>query len=382
MARRGFLQRHGDLLLAVVLATVLTVEILLWEPADLGLVLAAGLLSTVPLALRRKTPLVSFLLVGAGASGVLTFATGFDNQSAALVAVFFVALYSLGRHSTGHEVWLGGLAVLACVILFDVYDDGRFDVTGVAFSLAFIGGPWAAGVAIKLRRDREAKLTARTRELERDQAEQARQAVEAERARIARELHDVVSHAITVTVLQARGCRRMLGVDEQAVRRSLDAIEQTNTQALGDMRRLLLLLRETGEPTGSTPAPSLARLESLLTELRDSGLPIELSVTGNGRDVPPGVDTSAYRIIQEALTNVVRHAGQATATVSIAYGAGDLDIMVEDTGTSGTTGPGRGLGLVGIRERVAVVGGHVEAGPGPQGGFVVNVHLPYALQTP
>ena len=167
MARRGFLQRHGDLLLAVVLATVLTVEILLWAPADLGLVLAAGLLSTVPLALRRKTPLVSFLLVGAGVSGVLTFATGFDNQSAALVAVFFIALYSLGRHSTGHEVWLGGLAVLACVLLFDLYDDGRFDVTGVAFSLAFIGGPWAAGVAIKLRRDREAKLTARTRELER-----------------------------------------------------------------------------------------------------------------------------------------------------------------------------------------------------------------------
>jgi len=111
-------------------------------------------------------------------------------------------------------------------------------------------------------------------------------------------------------------------------------------------------------------------------------LPIELSVTGTGRDVPPGVDTSAYRIIQEALTNVVRHAGQATATVSIAYGNDDLDIVVEDTGASGSTEPGRGLGLVGIRERVAVAGGRVEAGPGPQGGFVVNVHLPYALQAP
>jgi signal transduction histidine kinase len=312
----------------------------------------------------------------------LALAEDFDNQSAALVAVFFVALYSLGRHSTENEVWIGALAVLACVILFDLYDNGRLDLTGVAFSLAFIGGPWAAGVAIKLRRDREATLTARTRELERDQAEQARLAVEAERARIARELHDVVSHAITVTVMQSRGGRRMLGVDEQAVRQSLDAIEQTNTQALGDMRRLLLLLRETGESTGSTPAPSLARLESLLAELRDSGLPIALSVTGAGRDLPPGVDTSAYRIIQEALTNVVRHAGDATATVSIAYGSDDLDIVVEDTGVCGPNEPGRGLGLVGIRERVAVVGGDFEAGPGPNGGFVVNVHLPYGLQQP
>ncbi len=382
MARQGFLQRHGDLLLALILAAGLTVEVFRWAPANLGFMVAVGLLATLPLALRRTAPLVSFLLVAAGTSAVLTFAADFDNQSAALIAVFLVALYSLGHHSMGHEVWLGGLAVLVCVILFDVYDNGRLDLTGVAFSLAFIAGPWTAGLAIRLRRDREVTLTERTRELERDQAEQARHAVEAERARIARELHDVVSHAITVTVLQSRGCRRMLGVDEHAVRRSLDAIEQTNTQALGDMRRLLLLLRETGEPADSTPVPSLARLESLLSELRHSGLPIELSVTGTGHDVPPGVDASAYRIIQEALTNVVRHAGQATATVSIAYGDDDLDIVVEDTGASGLTETGRGLGLVGIRERVAVVGGHVEAGPGTQGGFVVNVHLPYALQMP
>ena len=288
MAGKGFLPRYGDLLLAVFLASVLTFEIFRWKPADLVLVVAAGLLSTLPLALRRLTPLVAFLLVVAGVSGLLTFARDIDNQSAAIVAVFFVAPYSLGRHSSGHEVWLGGIAVLACVVSFDLYDNARLELSGVAFSLTFLGGPWAAGVAIKLRREREASLTARTRELERDQAERARQAVTAERARIARELHDVVSHAITITVLQARGSLKVLGTDEEAVRRSLAAIEQTNTQALGDMRRLLLLLRDTDEPAGNSPPTSLARLESLLTEVRGSGLPITLSVTGNGHEVPPG----------------------------------------------------------------------------------------------
>jgi len=380
MAGRHFLLRHGDLLLAVVLAVAMTTEVVRWGPSDLLAATAASLLASLPLALRRITPLVSFLLVSSGVSGVLLLAPDFDNQSVTLIAVFMVALYSLGRHSSGHEVWLGALAVLVEIVLFDLYDNSSFELSGIAFSLVFIGGPWAAGVAIKLRREREMVLTSRTRELERDQVEQARQAVATERARIARELHDVVSHAIAISVLQARGGRKMLGVDEDAVRRSLDAIEHTNTQALGDMRRLLSLLRETDDPGGNTPAPSLARLDELLGELRDSGLPVSLAVTGTGTEVPPGVDTSAYRIIQEALTNVVKHAGPATASVSIAYGIDDLEIVVADTGSAPSNGSARGLGLIGIRERVAVTGGRVSAGPGPDGGFVVTAQLPYGIE--
>jgi signal transduction histidine kinase len=380
MAGRHFLLRHSDLLLAVALTVAMTTEVLLWGPFHLLAATAASVLAALPLALRRATPLVSFLLVSSGVSALLLLAPDFDNHSAILIAVFFVALYSLGRHSTGHEAWLGALAVLVAVVMFVLYDDPDIQVSSVVFALVFLGGPWASGVAIRERREREIVLTTRARELERDQVERARQAVATERARIARELHDVVSHAIAISVLQARGGRKMLGVDQDAVRRSLDAIEHTNTQALADMRRLLSLLRETDDPGGNAPAPSLARLEALLGELRDSGLPVTLSVTGTGTQVPPGVDTSAYRIIQEALTNVVKHAGPATASVSIAYGIDDLEIVVANTGSAPANGSSRGLGLVGIRERVAVTGGHVSAGPGPKGGFVVTAQLPYGIE--
>ena len=380
MAGRHFLLRHSDLLLAVALAVAVSTEVVLWGPPNLLAATAASLLATLPLALRRTAPLVSFLLASSGVGALLLVAPDFDNHQVTLNAVFVIALYSLGRHSSGHEVWLGALAVLVVVVLFALYDNPDFEMSTVVFSLVFFGGPWATGVAIKLRREREMVLTSRTRELERDQVELARQAVATERARIARELHDVVSHAIAISVLQARGGRKMLGVDEDAVRRSLDAIEHTNTQALGDMRRLLSLLRETDDPGGNAPAPSLARLDALLGELRDSGLPVSLTVTGTGAEVPPGVDTSAYRIIQEALTNVVKHAGSATASVSIAYGVDDLEIVVTDTGSAASNGSTRGLGLIGIRERVAVTGGHVSAGPGPGGGFVVTAQLPYGIE--
>src|SRR5262249_29227110 len=150
---------------------------------------------------------------------------------------------------------------------------------------------------------------------------------------IARELHDVVAHAISVTVLQARGARRMLGRDEMMVRRSLDAIEHTNTQALGDMRRLLALLHDTEGDAGTSPQPSLDRLHQLLAAVRESGLPVEVEAAGDHGDVPPGVDLSAYRIIQEALTNALKHAGPARATVRLAYGPDHLTLCVTDTGS-------------------------------------------------
>ena len=359
----------------------MTIEIALWGPADPLQAIPAGLLATLPLALRRKTPLVSFLLVWAGMVGVMVFANGIDNDSIAFIAIFFVALYSLGRHTSGHEVSLGALAVLTNIVLFVLFDGGAVNLGAIAFATLFVGGPWAAGIAIKLRRDREFALSAENRQLERDQAEQARRAVAAERSRIARELHDVVSHAIAVTVLQARGARKMLGVDEDAVRRSLDAIEHTNAQALGDMRRLLSLLRDTEDDADTDPQPSLSRLDTLLAQVRESGLPVEVSVTGNGAEVPPGVDLSAYRIIQEALTNVLKHAGpDATARVQVRYGPDDLDVVVADTGTAPSNGDGRGQGLIGIRERVSVVGGQVDAGPGETGGFIVKAHLPYTVE--
>ncbi len=409
------LRRHGDLLLAVVLAAVFAGEVLAWDAADLPKALPSAVIGGLALALRRKTPLVAFLVAWAGSWGVLTFAPGIDNDSVAFIIIFFVSLYSLGRYTTGYEVWLGGLCVLGYIMLFLLGDPSSdlSDLGDIGFATLFVGTPWAAGLALRLRQEREHALSIQNRELEQTRETMAREAVAAERARIARELHDVVSHAISVTVLQARGGRRMLGVDEEEVRRALDAIEHTNTQALGDMRRLLSLLRDTEEQPAeeepqTDPQPSLARLESLVDRLRGSGLPVELEITGRSDDVPPGVDLSAYRIIQEALTNVTKHGGPtARARVTVAYGVEDLVLSVSDSGagpesaaaTANGTGPsaaaqnsagpngtastgvdGRGHGLLGIRERVAVVGGHVEAGPGPDGGFEVHARLPYTVE--
>lgn len=381
-ARHAFL-RHGDLWVAVVLAVVLTTEIIRWRPDDLRPALAAGLLGTLSFALRRKTPLVSYLLVLAGMTGVLLFARDIDGTSIALTAAFLLAPYSLGRHSKGYEVWLGGLTVLIAVIMFDLYDDSRIDLAGIAFGLAIMGGPWATGVAIKVRQRREMTLAARNRELERDQAEHARRAVAAERARIARELHDVVSHAITVTVLQARGARRQLDTSPDDVRRALDAIERTNTAALSDMRRLLAVLRDTEGDAGDNrhPQPSLTRLDDLIHHVRESGVPVTVELVGDRSEVPRGVDLSAYRIVQEALTNVIKHAGEtASATVTLEYQPDALAVRVRDTGRGPTEADGKGHGLIGIRERAAVVGGEVQAGPGPEGGFEIRARLPYALE--
>lgn len=200
----------------------------------------------------------------------------------------------------------------------------------------------------------------------------------------------MVSHAISVTVLQARGARRTLGVDEPTVRRALDAIEQTNTAALGDMRRLLAVLRDSGGGTNGdagkdplSPQPGLENLDQLIEQVAASGLAVALQVHGVPTHMPPGVDLSAYRIVQEALTNVLRHAGAASAQVQVNYDVDELEEVVRDNGSgapaAGTAGGG-GHGLIGIREHATVVGGSVTAGPCPGGGFQVRAHLPYFME--
>jgi len=377
---RPALRRHGDVLIALAIAGLLTTEVAVWDAADHALAVPAALLATLPLALRRRIPLVAFVLSTAGFIFVLTLAPGFDNDSAGILAVFVLALFSLGRHTRGLEAVLGGVLVLAATVGFVIGDGGPIWAPGdIVFALAFVGGPWAAGMAIRLRREREQGLSARNAELQSEQEERAREAVRVERTRIARELHDVVAHAISVTVLQARGGRRMIGTDEEQVRRAFDAIEHTNTQALGDMRRLLSLLREADDTRLTTPQPSLARLDALADQVRSSGLPVQVSVRGSADDIPPGVDLSAYRIIQEALTNALKHAGPAAeARVDVTCGPQAVDVEIRDTGRGSSNGSGPGRGLIGIRERVAVVGGQVEAGP-EASGFVVRARLPYAV---
>ena len=389
MDLRAALRSYGDLVLAVVLAASMTFELLSWADSDRWTAVAGGLLATLPLVLRRRSPLAMFLLVSAGLALVGRVAPGFDNDSMSLVVVFFVALYSLGRHTAGLEAWLGGVLLVGQAVFFLEGDVGlnAADLGDIAFTIGFVGAPWAAGLTLRLRRERETFLHAENERLRVDQAAREARAVAEERARIARELHDVVSHAISVTVLQARGARRILDADPDAVRRALDAIEQTNASALGDMRRLLAVLRDT-EPEGlitedHAPQPSLRHLPLLVDHVRSSGVPVEVEVVGTPTELPPGVDLSAYRIVQEALTNVLKHAADARARVVLEYADEALTVSVTDDGIPGPVDgaePGAGQGLIGIRERVAVVGGEVESGPGDDGGYRVRARLPYSLE--
>ncbi|CAA9295631.1 MAG: hypothetical protein AVDCRST_MAG61-558 [uncultured Friedmanniella sp.] len=394
-ARQGLvalLAARRDSVLATLAALVIGVETLRWADANRPLCLGAAVLAGLGLSLRRSHPVEAFLISAAGLAGVQVGARGMENDSVGFLLVYVLALYSLGRYAGRWRAWLGAGCVVSAMVVFYVGDfvaqDAplRLSPGNVAFAFIFVGGPWGAGLAMRLRRQREASLRARNDSLVRQQeqqAEEARQAIIAERARIARELHDVVSHAISVSVLQARGARRMLGRDADAVSRALDAIEHTNAQALGDMRRLLALLREADEPEQHAPQPSLARLKELAQQVEAAGVPVRLEVTGAGAAPPPGVELSAFRIVQEALTNVLRHAGPgARATVEVRYAPDHLDLAVVDTGRgSGSARPSTGgHGLIGIRERVFVAGGRVAAGPEPQGGFAVRARLPYAVE--
>ena len=381
---RGGLRRHSDVLLAVLVATGFLVELVVGGDlaADVEAV-PLVFLASLPLALRRRAPLAAFLAVWAGLLGLMQVVGSTDDASATFLVVFAVSLYSLGAYAAGREAWAAGCLIPIGIALFVANDGDQFMVGDVLFGTLLVGGPWAAGVAMRFRREREQALARRAADLQQAQEELARQEVAAERARIARELHDVVSHAISVTVLQARGGRRVLGSDVTRAREAFDAIAQTNERALGDMRRLLAVLDDADGADAHGPPPSLDGLESLARQVESSGLAVQIEICGERRTLAPGVDLSAYRIVQEALTNVLKHAGPARVQVRIDYRRDDLVVSVLDDGNAAQSADATsaGRGLVGIHERVAALGGDVEAGPGSTGGFAVRARLPYSVES-
>jgi signal transduction histidine kinase len=375
MAPRELVRRHGDALLAGLLAVVYVAALLRYPDAHLEVTIPLGIGACLALALRRKAPLATFLIVSVLNDAVTHVAKGFDSNTIAFVAVFIFNLYSLGANARRLEAWLGAVGV-GLTVVTSARSDGDTSPSGLFFFLMLCGLPWALGVAFRLRGDKEQEL----RERERRAVIETAQAVTEERSRIARELHDVVSHAIAVTVLQARGAQKMVGHDDESVRRALVAIEETNSAALTDMRQLLALLRDTiGDGARDEPQPTLERLDQLVDHVRESGLPVDVEITGEPLPLPPGLDLSVYRIVQEALTNVLKHAGpDAQARVRLEYGEDEVEVSVTNTGSADVTGNNGGHGLIGIRERVAVAGGRVDAGP-VDGGYAVRVRLPYLV---
>jgi signal transduction histidine kinase len=345
----------------------------------LALGYALALLHTLPLAARRRFP--GTVLALCVASGLAVAALGLSPivlGVAILVAVYSVAAYG------DRWVSLAGLAAAEVGSAAVQLTPGRFQTPTVVSNALVIGAAWLLGHFVGVRRAYTARLE-RTAELERTRAEQARRAVAEERLRLARELHDVVAHSISVIAVQSGVGAHVAQTQPEEAAKALAAVEATSRAALIELRRLLGVLRQEGEPQGDlAPAPGLADLDGLLAEMAKAGLGVRLRVEGTPSPLPAGVDLSAYRIVQEALTNVVKHAGPARAQVTIRYR--DQEVMVEVTddgrGVTAPTGDGRarvGHGLIGMRERVQVFGGDLEVGPGPVGGFRVAARLPFAV---
>ena len=377
MELRALVLRHRDWLFAIALVALLQVELWL-EPASVAERALAGVLvlGLLPLlAYRTRLPLL--LLALFLATGVSQFWLPEGGEGEAFGLLVIVVLYNAGAHTEGRRTLVAAAIVATLPFVVAANDPDGIYLGAIVFFGLLLGSPFVVGLLIRARRLREAALEERAVALARERAERARAAVAEERTRIARELHDVVAHAVSVIVLQARGGRKLLADEPEAARHAFDTIEHTGQVALGELRRLLGALRADDEAVALAPQPSLARLEALAEAVTRAGLPVEVLVEGAPPELPPGIDVSAYRIVQEALTNALKHAGPARAVVRVRYDDDGLDIEVSDDGRGTANGDGGGHGLAGIRERVSVYGGDFEAGGRPGGGYAVRARLPF-----
>lgn len=372
--------RAADAVLAIVLAAL----------AVAGQVLAAGtqseplgrrvasiglcLLCSLPVALRRSFPLPVLVMTVTA----VTVQVSLHHWSSFLAVGSLVAIYTVAAYRPFAEAVTALVFSLALVGVCLAVIAGPVDASGWVSSTVTLAGATVVGRNVQMRRARLLALEDRARQAERDREREVREAVSAERQRIARELHDVVAHNISVLGVLADGGRRMLGRDPVAVDDTLATMAATSRQTLREMRHLLDVLRVDDEPESApdAPQPGTALLPALVEQVTEAGLPVELTVTGQVRELSSGVDLSAYRIAQEALTNALKHAGPASATVRLVYGSRALVLTIADNGRGPGTDRVGGHGLLGMRERVALYGGSLEVGPRTGGGFLVRAELP------
>lgn len=369
--------RRTDLLLAAGVVALAMVEALSLHHHRLVGVVLFGLMGA-SLAVRRRWPLVS-----AGSAAALLpvlVASGISpNAGISVVIVVVVAAYSAGAYLSLRTA-VPALAVLAAGGAASVLLDTRPVASNLAFVGVVLGLPWGMGVAMQARQRYVAVLQERSALLERDREARAEAAVAEERARIARELHDIVSHSLSVISLQAGGVRRLLAPGQDKQRQALLGVESTARAAIEEMHHMLGLLRADGDTRELNPQPGLAQLAELLERSAAVGVIATLTIEGCERPVSSGVELTVYRVIQEALTNVTRHSDATTAAVTIRYGDRGLRVSITDGGTPTGTGAGAGLGLRGIRERVAAYHGTLTAGPLSARGYQVDVELPYPAE--
>lgn len=347
------------------------------EPTSeaLGTLLLIG--TAVPYYLRRKAPFAIFVLAS---SAVLVLSgLGYFEGATPVIALF--GAFTVGARCGPRWVAAGYAFVVVGLITLYLSDPPGFDFGGMVANVGMFAAAFLLGWAQQSRAARLEAFEQRTEAVAREQAEEARRALADERLRIAQELHDVVAHSMGVIAVQAGAGMHVIDTDPAEAKRSLEAISSTSRSTLTEIRRLLGVLRDDeGGATALAPAPGLDDLPALTADLADAGVPTRLRIDGPPDDVPKGVELTSYRIVQEALTNVLKHGGiGATAEVVVALrpGAVEIDVVDDGRGIDLAADPEAGHGLVGMRERVAVYGGTLHAGPQPSGGFRVHARLPF-----
>jgi signal transduction histidine kinase len=380
-------RRHWFDVVVVVLAFAAVLELVLRRDAEdapgttLWFCVPATVVSVLTLLARRRYPFgapAAFWLLGASISFV-------DGRLVPFMAGVYLAgmaaAFLLGslRDATLARVGLVVVLVCAAAIIYNIPDHqpGEMIFIPLLFGIA-----WLAGFALHTRAEQADAAEARAAQAERERESAARVAVAEERARIARELHDIVAHSVSVMVLQVGAVRHKLPheLDEDA--EALRGVEQAGRAALAEMRRLLGAMRSNGDDLELAPQPGLEGLEALVAEVGRAGLPVDLHLEGERVQLPRAIDLSAYRIVQEGLTNALKHAHASRADVTVRYEPAQVRLEVRDDGSGGPTGNGAGYGLVGVRERVKIYGGEMTAGPADGGGFVLSARLPLGGDRP
>lgn len=384
--RRGMPRARPLLLvdIVVVLTLAITAVAQLWVSPPGGLVggvavhmvLAAAL--TLPLLVRRRFPVAVFATIVASAWLQFELGGGLGQPFFAVI----ISLYAVGAHASRPFTFVGPAAVVLQVLLADIprlRDGAPWDEVIPAWFILF--GVWGFGRWMRHRALAAVVLTERAEEAERNRHEQAARAVTEERARIARELHDLVAHSMGVIVIQAQGAQRALDTSPDQAREALSAIETAGRSGMAEMRRLLGMLTDDGVDAGTVPQPTLHEIPDLVERLRAAGISVDLRVEGAVRALPAGLELTGYRVVQEAMTNALKHAGQVPVDVRLRYEPDWLDIEVTDQGPTDSMQPVNGHdsgshGLVGMRERVSLYGGTIDTGPTTGGGFSVHARIP------
>jgi signal transduction histidine kinase len=383
--------------MALLLSTLALV--ILWyrweytQPVHPALAVGLTLAVILPLILRRRFPLIVLLIITTLLNyyRLLDIPEGTATAYALLLALFGAGAYGSQRWRT----WARGISVVSVAVcltylLFirlptdtSLFSYEENQVLGwlatILLNLFLFGAAWWGGDIFRKLRERERELKAQTVQLEIERDENARRAILDERVRIARELHDVVAHHVSVMGVQAGAARRIMTKKPDKVYEALSLIESSSRQAVAEMHRLLGFLRQEKQADRLAPQPSLKQLNMMISDMQEAGLSVEVNIKGNERELPPSTDVSAYRIIQESLTNVLKHAGPTKATVTVSYTDGAIELEITDNGKGATSvelQKPKGRGLIGIQERVKLHSGKFEANNIPNGGFSVRVKLP------